>query len=132
MLVFQQACFRERSQYRSAIGTASEAIRGFAISEEQKQLLVGHVAVADAICYIFGTIGVIFAAAQLGRSCLVSTFGQKQKRKKRARNSPDELGVSSGWQPIGFRAYKVPQNAPIVGKTVDAAEKSVTDGGTIH
>ena len=36
-----------------AIGTASEAIRGLAITEEQKQLLVGHVAVADAICALF-------------------------------------------------------------------------------
>src|SRR3954451_21647185 len=42
-----------------AIGTASEAIRGLAMAEDQKQILIGHIAVADAICYIFGTIGVI-------------------------------------------------------------------------
>jgi putative transport protein len=36
-----------------------------------------------------------------------------------------KLGVSSAWQPIGFRAYAVPQNARIIGKTIAEAEKSV-------
>ena len=40
----------------------------------------------------------------------------------------NKLGITSGWQPIGLRAYKVPVGAPIVGRTVEAAEKSVTDG----
>ena len=53
-----------------AIGTASEAIRGLSISEEQKQLLVGHIAVADAICYIFGTIGVIWCCSWVGPKLL--------------------------------------------------------------
>src|SRR5437773_6543538 len=39
-----------------AIGTASEAIRGLSIPDDQKQQWIGHVAVADAICYIFGTL----------------------------------------------------------------------------
>ena len=39
-----------------------------------------------------------------------------------------KVGVSSAWQPIGFRAYKILQNAPIAGKTVAPAERSVADG----
>jgi putative transport protein len=35
-----------------AIGTASEAIKGLDLPDETKQLLIGHIAVADAICYI--------------------------------------------------------------------------------
>src|SRR5215472_4488324 len=42
-----------------AIGTASEAIRALPIADEQRQLWISHIAVADAICYIFGTLGVI-------------------------------------------------------------------------
>src|SRR5215472_18723533 len=41
------------------IGTASEAIRGLSVSDDQKQQWISHIAVADAICYIFGTLGVI-------------------------------------------------------------------------
>jgi len=112
-----------------AIGTASEAIRGLAIPEDQKQLLVGHVAVADAICYIFGTIGVILCCSSIGPKLLGIDLGiesKKEEQKLGIRQS--KKGISSGWQPIGFRAYKVPLDAPIVGKTVSEAEKSVKDG----
>src|SRR5258705_444757 len=47
-----------------AIGTASEAIRSLSVSDEQKQLWIGHIAVADAICYIFGTFGVIWCCSR--------------------------------------------------------------------
>lgn len=111
------------------IGTASEAIRGLAISEEQKQLLIGHIAVADAICYVFGTIGVIWCCGSLGPKLLgidLRTESKKEEEKLGVRHS--RLGISSGWQPIGFRAYKIPPSAPIIGKGVFASEKSVTDG----
>ena len=49
-----------------AIGTASEAIRSLSVSTEQKDLWVSHIAVADAICYIFGTLGVIWCCSSLG------------------------------------------------------------------
>ncbi len=111
-----------------AIGTASEAIRGLAISDEQKQLLIGHVAVADAICYIFGTIGVIWCCSSLGPKLLgidLRTASKQEEATLGIRQS--KLGISSAWQPIGFRAYKIQPNAPVVGKTVASAEKLVTD-----
>jgi putative transport protein len=112
-----------------AIGTASEAIRGLAISEEQKQLLIGHVAVADAICYIFGTIGVILCCGSIGPKLLrIDLQSEAKKEEKKLGIRHNRLGISSGWQPIGFRTYKVPIGAEIVGKTVEAAEKSVADG----
>lgn len=112
-----------------AIGTASEAIRGLPVSEEQKQLLVGHIAVADAICYIFGTLGVILCCSTIGPKLLhIDLREQAKVEEKKLGIRKTKGGISSGWQPIGFRAYVVPKNAPIVGKTVFAAEHSVTDG----
>jgi putative transport protein len=112
-----------------AIGTASEAIRGLALSDDQKQLLIGHIAVADAICYIFGTLGVIWCCSSLGPKLLRFDL-REESRKAEAelgirRSKP---GVSSAWQPIGFRAYSIPKSALIIGKTVAEAEKAVTDG----
>jgi putative transport protein len=112
-----------------AIGTASEAIRGLSISEEQKQLLIGHIAVADAICYIFGTIGVILCCGTIGPKILgIDLHSAAKKEEEKLGIRTNKLGVSSGWQPIGFRTYKVPGNAPIVGKTIQTAEKSVSEG----
>lgn len=111
-----------------AIGTASEAIRGLSISEEQKQLLVGHIAVADAICYIFGTIGVIWSCTWLGPKLLgIDVRAEAKKEEGKLGIRKTKVGVSSAWQPIGFRAYKILENTPIVGKTVAAAEKTVTN-----
>src|SRR4029077_2125558 len=53
-----------------AIGTASEAISALSLPDEQKQQLIGHIAVADAICYIFGTLGVIWCCGSLGPKLL--------------------------------------------------------------
>lgn len=108
------------------IGTASEAIRGLSLPEEQKQQLIGHVAVADAICYIFGTLGVIWCCSSLGPKLLrIDLRAESKKVEESLGIKRSKLGVYSAWQPIGFRAYTIPQNAPVAGKTVADAERSV-------
>ena len=110
-----------------AIGTASEAIRSLSVSDEQKQLWIGHVAVADAICYIFGTFGVIWCCSSLGPKLL--RFDLRAESKKVEANlgiKRSKLGVHSAWQPIGVRAFTIPQNGLVIGKTVAEAEQSVS------
>ncbi len=51
-----------------AIGTASEAIRSLSVSTEQKDIWISHIAVADAICYIFGTLGVIWGCSSRAKT----------------------------------------------------------------
>jgi len=108
------------------IGTASEAIRGLALPDEQKQQLIGHIAVADAICYIFGTLGVIWVCSSLGPKLLRIDLRTESKKVEESLGiKRSKLGVYSAWQPIGFRAYTIPKNAPVAGKTVADAEKAV-------
>src|SRR5689334_9377168 len=42
-----------------AMGTATEAINSLPIPPADRALYVAHIAVADAVCYIFGTAGLI-------------------------------------------------------------------------
>jgi putative transport protein len=108
------------------IGTASEAIRGLSLPDDQKQILIGHIAVADAICYLFGTIGVIWVCSSLGPKLLGIDLRSESKTLEASLGiKRSKFGVSSGWQPVGIRAYTIAQDAPIIGKTVAAAEKSV-------
>src|SRR5215472_16872500 len=44
----------------SAIGTATDAIMNLALPLDQKKLLVNHIAVADALTYVFGALGMIW------------------------------------------------------------------------
>jgi len=109
-----------------AIGTASEAIRALPVSAEQKDLWIGHIAVADAICYIFGTLGVIWCCGSLGPKLLRFDLRAECKKVEGTLGiQPTKSGVQSAWQSIGCRAYKVPQGALIVGKTLAEAEASV-------
>jgi len=108
-----------------AIGTASEAIRSLSITDEQKQVWIGHIAVADAICYIFGTLGVIWCCSSLGPKLLrFDLRAESKKVEAKLGIQRSKLGVTSAWQPIGFRAYTIPQGGPAVGKTVKQAEQS--------
>ena len=109
-----------------AIGTASEAIRSLSLPDEQKQLWIGHIAVADAICYIFGTLGVIWCCSSLGPKLLRFNLREESKKVEATLGiRRSKLGVYSAWQPIGVRAYSIPQDGLVVGKTVAEAEQSV-------
>ena len=109
-----------------AIGTASEAIKALAMPDLQKQQLVSHIAVADAVCYIFGTAGLIWFCSSLGPKLLRVNLREESKKieaslgMKRTR-----LGVAPAWQPVAIRAYTIPLGAKIIGKTIDEAEHSV-------
>jgi len=108
------------------IGTASEAIRGLPLPDDQKQMLIGHIAVADAICYVFGTIGVIWVCSSLGPKLLgIDLRSESKKLEVTLGIKRSKFGISSGWQPIGMRAYTIAQDAPVIGKTVAATERSV-------
>jgi putative transport protein len=110
-----------------AIGTASEAIRALSVPTEQKDLWVSHIAVADAICYIFGTLGVIWCCSSLAPKLLRFDLRTESKKVEGQLGiQPAKPGVQSAWHSIGCRAYKVPEAAPIVGKTVAQAQACVS------
>jgi len=114
-----------------AIGTASEAIKVLPLSNEQKDLFVAHVAVADAICYIFGTLGIIWACSSLGPKLLRIDLRRESKNLEESMGIVHEKrGVQFGWQAIGCRSYQVPQNSPLIGKTV-AEAKSLVPGARL-
>jgi putative transport protein len=109
-----------------AIGTASEAIKGLAIPDPQKQQLISHIAVADALCYIFGTAGLIWFLSSVAPRLLgVNLREESQRIETKLGIKRTKVGVSPAWQPITMRAYTIPHEAAIIGKTVDQAEHSV-------
>ena len=106
-----------------AIGTASEAIRGLSVASEQKDLWVSHVAVADAICYIFGTLGVIWVCSSLGPKLLRFELRAESKKVEASLGIQSaKAGIQSAWQAISFRAYQIPQGGPADGRTIGEAE----------
>ena len=110
-----------------AIGTASEAIRALSVADDVKQQWIAHIAVADAICYIFGTVGVILLCASFGPKLLhIDLKAESKKVEDQLGIRQTKFGMSKAWQPIGFRAYIVRPNGPAVGKTIADAERLVS------
>jgi putative transport protein len=107
-----------------AIGTASEAIKALDLPDDVKQRLVSHIAVADALCYVFGAFGVIWFCSVLGPKLLGIDLKAEGRRVEAelglARASP---GVVSAWHTFIVRAYRLESGMASVGMRVADAEQ---------
>lgn len=108
-----------------AMGTAAEAIAALPLGEEERQLLVAHIGVADALCYIFGALGVVLFCANVAPRLLgIDLRAEALRLEEQMGIERDRQGVTSAWHPFEFRAYVVDPDAPIVGRTIGEAESS--------
>jgi putative transport protein len=103
----------------AAMGTASDAINGLQISAEQKKLFISHVAVADALCYVFGAIGVIWFCGNIAPWLLGIDLKQASKALEASLGIKDETaGVYSAKEMFSVRAYRVGSKNGVVGEKV--------------
>jgi putative transport protein len=107
----------------AAIGTATEAIMALPLPDAERQTLVSHIAVADALTYLFG---VIFPIMFLG-SIVPRLMGIDLKAEAAALESTLGIkrvasNVTSAYQRFTFRAHRV-ENAEFIGRL--AAELQV-------
>lgn len=109
-----------------AMGTATEAIGALGQPEAVRARLVAHIAVADAVCYIFGAVGGIWflsvMAPKLLRLDLPAEARKLEEELGIARTSP---GIISAWRPIDVRAFMVTPASGLVGLTVRECEARV-------
>jgi putative transport protein len=106
-----------------AMGTATEAINGLALTEADRARLVAHIAVADAVCYVFGAVGVILFCSVVGpRLMRIDLRAEALKLEQELGISRKTPGVASAWHRFEIRAYRIADAAPIAGLTLSAAE----------
>ena len=106
-----------------AMGTAAEAIRALPVDEATRRMYEAHIGVADALCYVSGALGVILTCTVIGPALLrVDLVKEALELEARYGIVRVRSGVASAWQPFETRAYRVAARAPIVGRTLAAAE----------
>jgi putative transport protein len=109
-----------------AIGTATEAIGTLPLPEAERARLISHIAVADALCYLFGTFGLIMFCSEIGPRLLgIDLKAEAQKLEKDLGLDRSQPGVSSAWRPFEMRGYRMPADARIAGMTVVQAEAMI-------
>jgi putative transport protein len=107
----------------AAMGTATDAINGLAIDEQQRALFVSHVAVADAVCYIFGYAGVITFCTLIVPAVLKIDLKTESLKLEQALGiTRAKPGLASAWRKFELRAYRLDTDSAIAGLTVTAAE----------
>jgi putative transport protein len=110
----------------AAMGTATDAVNGLAVPEAQRALFVSHIAVADAVCYIFGYAGVItFCTAIVPALLKIDLKTEALKLEHALGISRSKPGLASAWRKFELRAYRLEANSPLDGLTVAAAEARV-------
>lgn len=106
-----------------AIGTAAEAINALPLGGDERAVLNAHIAVADAVCYIFGTFGVIMFCSVVGPALLRDNLADEAlKLEKELGITRQKAGVASAWHKFEMRAYRVAEGAPIANMTVADAQ----------
>jgi putative transport protein len=105
------------------MGTATDAINGLAIPEADRARYVAHVAVADAVTYIFGYAGVILFCTIVVRALLkIDLKAEALKLEQSLGMTHAKPGLASAWRKFELRAYRLPEGSPLIGLNIAAAE----------
>lgn len=110
----------------AAMGTATDAVNGLSVPEAQRVLYVSHIAVADAVCYIFGYAGVITFCTVVAPALLkIDLREEALKLEQSLGMTRTKPGLASAWRKFELRAYRLGEDSPLAGSTVAAAEARV-------
>ena len=112
----------------AAMGTATDAVNGLAVSEAQRALFISHIAVADAVCYIFGYAGVImFCTVVVPALLKIDLRTEALKLEQSLGMTRAKSGLASAWRKFELRAYRLDSQSALVGSTVAAAEARIPE-----
>jgi len=110
----------------AAMGTATEAIGTLDMPEVERTRLIAHVAVADAVCYLFGAVGAIWFCSVAGPKLLgIDLVAEAVKLEKQLGIERETPGAVLGYRHFEARAYRVALNGAAVGRSVRQAEDLV-------
>jgi len=87
------------------------------LERRTKAAWIAHIAVADAICYIFGTLGVVWCCSSLGPKLLRFDLRAESKEWKRTWIQRSKLAFIPHGNPSVFRAYTIAQDGLAVANT---------------
>jgi putative transport protein len=108
----------------ASIGLAIDAVNGLDAAAGDKQAMLNHIPVAYAVTYILGTVGTGWLLATIGPKLLGIDLAAECRRYEK------ELGAVAGgevtqsaWRRVEMRAYRIPEGAKAVGRTVSQVEE---------
>ncbi len=112
----------------AAIGTATDAVNALPLPEADRGALVAHIAVAHAVCYIFGYAGVIIFCTLIAPALLQIDLRTEALRLEQALGmTRAKPGLASAWRKFELRAYRLAADPPWPDSPIAAAEARVPE-----
>ncbi|WNC94160.1 aspartate-alanine antiporter [Paraburkholderia sp. FT54] len=110
----------------AAIGTATDAVMNLPLPLAERKLMADHIAVADALTYLFGAIGMILFVSSWGPRLLRIDLREEAAALERKFGIQRETaGVFTAHQKFAVRSYRL-SGGEFAGKRVDEAERCET------
>jgi putative transport protein len=116
----------------ASMGLATDAINRIGLPPDETKALLDAMPTAYAVTYIFGTIGSAIILATLGPLLLRIDLVAACKEYEATLGGQQELGgAGQAWHKYELRAYRIPDGAPILGKTVGQVEANEPEGARL-
>ncbi len=116
----------------AGIGTASSAILNLSgLSQDAQKAMQTEVAVAYALTYVFGTVGVIVLLKNIAPKILGVDLEEATKKKIESINFKDNASEKTIISAIKMRAFRIGQGSVYIGKSVLGIEKEYNNRLTI-
>jgi putative transport protein len=115
----------------AAMGTATDAIKDLPLPPEAIAKLASHVVVADALCYVFGAVGVIWFLGSLAPRLLGIDLRQEAKAMEQELGIEERpAGVFSARLRFAARSFRLKPDAAAIGGRVADIE-NLEPGGNV-
>jgi putative transport protein len=112
----------------AAIGTATEAIMALPLPDAERQTLVSHIAVADALTYLFGVVApIVFLGSIAPKMMGVDLKAESAALESKLGIKRVAPNVTSAYQRFAFRAHRL-ENPDFIGKRAAEVEVIRPDG----
>jgi len=112
----------------AAIGTATEAIMALPLPEAEQQTLISHIAVADALTYLFGVVApIIFLGSIAPRMMGIDLKAEAAALESKLGIKRIAPNVTSAYQRFAFRAHRV-ESGEFIGKRATEVEVTRPEG----
>ena len=113
----------------ASIGLATDAVNGLGKSAAETKEMLGHIPVAYAVCYLWGTIGTGLILSALGPKLLGIDLARECARYEREMSGGHPVGSGpTAWRQVEMRAFRLEVQGAAAGKTVAEAEKAFEKG----
>src|SRR3954468_5549561 len=112
----------------ASMGLGTDAINRLGLPPEEAKNLLDAMPVAYAITYIFGTVGSAVVIALLGPVLLGINLEEACRKYEEKHGGKKTIGgPGTAWRQFELRAYRVRQDARIVGMTAEEAERLIPE-----